>query len=142
MALSTLGFIADEVYSNREQFKEDSDRAITEMADSLCPVYYADIIAEWTELPSENLDRWQELGLAEGATITALMTADLYLYYLDAVTKAWDNCEYCDCSLPKGMTITQGRITGNPIAECSNCDYRCAYWEHACELEHDCQGVN
>jgi hypothetical protein len=137
MALTAFGFICDEVYINREQFKTDPDRAIQEIADSLCPIYTSDIIAEWTELPSEHSDRWQELGLAEGATITALMTADLYLYYFDLVTRAWDDCDYCDCELPEGITISPS----GTMATCDNCDYRCGHWEHACELEHDCSDV-
>ena len=40
----------------------------------------------------------------------------------------------CDSKLPKTISLTYGTA----IASCSKCSYRCAYWECACELEHDC----
>jgi hypothetical protein len=130
----TTAQISDRVYEERDRFKQDSDRAVHELADSLTPIYYSDIIAEWAELPSEFCDRWQELGRGDDDTITSLMTTDLFLYYRAQVEKAWDNCEYCDCELPKGVTISPS----GTMASCDFCDYRCGHWEHACELEHDC----
>ena len=39
----------------------------------------------------------------------------------------------CEGLVPVGVSIAFG--TG--MASCS-CGFRCAYWECACELEHDC----
>lgn len=50
--------------------------------------------------------------------------------------------DYCcgnEATLPIGITLTSARFTGNPIAECEFCEYRCAYWECPCELEHNCE---
>jgi hypothetical protein len=144
MALSTYTRIFSEILDNRDQFESDPDRAITEMADSLCPVYTSEIIAEWTELPNEHSDAWQDLGVVSNdSTITSLMTLDLYLYYTDLVARAWaevENTHVCgNVELPEGVTITHAHITGQAIAECSRCeDFRVAYWECACELVHEC----
>lgn len=52
----------------------------------------------------------------------------------------WDIENRHECEpMPKGMTIYNARITGQPLAECANCSYKCAYGECACDLEHDCE---
>lgn len=48
-------------------------------------------------------------------------------------------CESCapcceNPKLPNGVNVTYGTA----IATCSYCSYRCAYWECACELVHEC----
>jgi len=40
----------------------------------------------------------------------------------------------CDAVLPDGVSVS----FGTAIASCERCSYRCAYWECACELRHDC----
>jgi hypothetical protein len=40
----------------------------------------------------------------------------------------------CGASLPDGVSVSFGFA----VATCSRCSYRCAYWECACELRHDC----
>jgi hypothetical protein len=56
---------------------------VTEMADSACPIYHSEIIAEWIELPREYSNRFTEIKseLTSDTTIEDLMLADLYLYY-------------------------------------------------------------
>lgn len=44
----------------------------------------------------------------------------------------------CTVPLPAKVYITQN-MSGMPIANCRFCSYACAYWECACELEHDCE---
>lgn len=143
MALSTYTWVFGEILENREQFEQDYDRAITEMADSLCPVYTSDIIAEWAELPGDKSDAWQEMiEVSNDATITGLMTLDLYSYYLDLVERAWaevQDTHTCDTELPKSVYFSNTRITGASIAECSACGFKSAYWECACDLVHECQ---
>jgi hypothetical protein len=47
-----------------------------------------------------------------------------------------DDEECCQLpELPKGVTVS----FGFGMASCENCSYRCAYWECACELAHDCE---
>jgi hypothetical protein len=45
----------------------------------------------------------------------------------------WVCCE--NPELPDGISVSFGFA----VASCSKCSYRCAYWECACELEHDCE---
>lgn len=42
--------------------------------------------------------------------------------------------DVCDEALPEGIWITRGFGTAN----CRYCNFRSAYWECACDLEHDC----
>ena len=71
------------------------DDALRELADSEVPVYYGDIIEEWRDMPMSYSDRWQENGAGDNATtITSLMQADLYYYYLDQFHAAYN--ELCE----------------------------------------------
>lgn len=142
MALSTYTYVFGDILDNREQFESDPNRAINEMADALCPIYTADIIAEWTELPSEHSDRWTELASGAEQTITQLMATDLYLYYFDLVSRAWaevENTHVCDTELPKSVYFSNTRLTASTIAECSACSFKSVLWECACELVHECE---
>ena len=85
--LTTFKEIKNELADSLDWLTED--RAL-EFADSYTPIYTNDIIAEWTELPSEYSDRWQELGVSEWASITARMSADLWLYYRELIEKAYN----------------------------------------------------
>lgn len=137
MALSTYTWVFGDILDNRAQFDRDPETCIQEMAESLCPIYTADIIAEWTELPSDKSDAWQEIGASENATITERMSTDLYLYYLDLVTRAWnevENTHECDTETPKTISVSRGFA----VATCSDCNFKVHYWECACELVHDC----
>ena len=138
MALSTYTWVCQDILDNREYFERETDRAIHEMADSLCPVYTSEIIAEWTELPSEHSDRWQELGADNLSTITSLMSTDLYLYYFDLVERAWAEVQEthtCDTEAPDTITVSPS----GAIATCSECSFKSALWECACELVHECE---
>lgn len=58
-------------------------------ADGLVPIYYSEIVQEWTDLDAEYKDQWHELGEAgPDSTIYSLMGIDLYLYYYDLATRA------------------------------------------------------
>ena len=43
-------------------------------------------------------------------------------------------CDVCKSVLPDGVSVS----FGHAIATCERCSFRCAYWECACELRHDC----
>lgn len=51
-------------------------------------------------------------------------------------------CDWClgheDCTVPAGVMVTSARWTGAPLAVCAWCDWRCGYWDCACDLAHDC----
>ena len=46
----------------------------------------------------------------------------------------------CDCgnAVPPDVMVTQARYTGAPVAVCAWCDWRCGYWDCACDLVHRC----
>jgi hypothetical protein len=70
----------------------DQDRYLDEFIDSQLPIYYSDIIAEWSEMPSEFQDSHLEFGLpsvAEYNLVTSLMTQDLYNYYSTTTRQMW-----------------------------------------------------
>jgi hypothetical protein len=69
-----------------EELIEDTypEDRLAEMADGFVPIYYGEIIKDWTEMPSEYTDNWKEQYggiIPEEVGITALMTSDLYDYY-------------------------------------------------------------
>lgn len=68
------------------------DERLIEIADSLVPVYYGEIIEQWREMPNEFDNSWKEIWLPDLAsvTITSLMQTDLYNYYTDLVVKVYD----------------------------------------------------
>ena len=84
MALYTLEEITAEVEENKahilsQRYPED---LAGEYADSAVPVYYADIIREWVDLPEEFSNRFSEIRSGElPERIEDLMRDDLYLYY-------------------------------------------------------------
>jgi len=47
----------------------------------------------------------------------------------------------CDSGVPNGMRVYNSRIGGNLVAECATCTTVWGYWECACELVHECQGI-
>lgn len=55
---------------------------IESLADSACPIYYNDIIAEWTELSPDDRNEFGEIMTPDkNTTIYDLMSAALWLYY-------------------------------------------------------------
>jgi hypothetical protein len=67
-----------------ENLTEDT---LNEITDNNLPIYYSDIIKEWTALEGEYCDTWQDYPITQMSTITGLMTVDLYNYYY---ALAWD----------------------------------------------------
>ena len=81
--------IKQEILEAWEDIDGIDGRYMAEAVDSALPIYYSDIIEQWTKMPSEYSDRWQELCDGEGQTITGLMTMDLYFYLSDQYTRAY-----------------------------------------------------
>lgn len=56
----------------------------------------------------------------------------------DICTDCEDDEHFCEAELPDGISIARGTA----FASCYKCGYRCAYWECACDLVHDCEDEN
>jgi hypothetical protein len=54
-----------------------------------------------------------------------------------------DTCSDCaheaQCEPLKKITFTSGYLSGQPVAACKKCQYKCVYWECNCDLRHDCK---
>ena len=78
---------ADLVEIQESKYPED---LLNERADSLVPIYYNEILQEWTDLDAEFRDRWHELGEAGAdASIYSLMAIDLCMYYDQQLSSAY-----------------------------------------------------
>ena len=73
-----------------------TEDTLPEIADSVTPVYYNEIMRDWAEMPSHYNDSWKEYGYDanknEGG-ILQLMALDLYFYNVDRVTEVWRELE-------------------------------------------------
>jgi hypothetical protein len=84
-------YLLDEI----DQLKEATypEDMVAEIADSLIPIYYSEIIKEWIRLDSEFMDRWKEYGYDtqknEGG-ILQLMQVDLSFYYIETALSVWE----------------------------------------------------
>lgn len=45
----------------------------------------------------------------------------------------------CQEPMPETISVREATFTGGAVAECSDCLYRCVYWECPCDLIHDCE---
>ena len=138
MKLTTYTNIFQQVLDERSYFDSDEERAIHEMAESLCPVYYGEIVAEWADLSHDDSDRWLEMGLGAEETIYTRMSIDLFLYYEGLVSRAWAEVQEthtCETEAPASVTVSPS----GAIATCSNCSFKSGLWECACELVHECE---
>jgi hypothetical protein len=45
----------------------------------------------------------------------------------------------CDSVAPKKIRFGFSQFGGSYNAYCDKCSFVCAYWDCACELEHDCK---
>ena len=89
--------IKQELLENYDELIEvpsyTEDRVI-EYAQSWVPVYYSDIIEEWTkEMPNDFTDSWKEFGASEDSGIMNLMAVDLTVWYEDMGRQAWTEIE-------------------------------------------------
>lgn len=142
MALMTPAQISDRIYEEREYFISDRDRATHELADSLTPVYTADIIAEWAQLPSDRSDIWREFTdvPTEETTITDLMKVDLFWYYHEEIVSALDEIHLCETELPAPLYYATAHFTGAGLVKCHGCSYTCASWDCPCDFsDHECE---
>ena len=49
-------------------------------------------------------------------------------------------CEYCLCNeeAPEIMHFYNAHFTGNPVAACTQCNFKSVNWECAHDLQHEC----
>jgi hypothetical protein len=84
--LTTYNEMRHEIEDLREEANPE-DR-LHEIADSLVPIYYGDIIEEWQEMPMEYSNNWQDsITPTADTTITQLMQIDLYNYYYEKLAE-------------------------------------------------------
>jgi hypothetical protein len=82
--------IKQEILEAWDEIDGIDGRWMNEAVDSALPTYYSDIIEQWTKMPSEYTDRWQELVAAiHNHSLTGLMTMDLYIYLSDQYREAY-----------------------------------------------------
>lgn len=91
MTLSTYEDIKQDIKNNWEELADNpyADDLINELADSVVPIYYSDIIKEWQEMPNEYDNQWAAEGY-DGKTIYSLMTYDLTIYYSNQYHRAYN----------------------------------------------------
>ena len=90
--LTSYNDLAEDLKANLAEIQEAKypEDYLTEYADGLVPIYYSEILQEWTDLDAQFRDRWHELGEAgPDSTIYSLMAIDLYMYYQQEVERAY-----------------------------------------------------
>ena len=92
------------MYFTYEQIKELmtteydtlTEDTLSEIADSVTPVYYNEIMKDWAEMPSHFNDTWKEYGYDANKNdggILQLMALDLYFYNFERVQEVWRELE-------------------------------------------------
>lgn len=74
-------------YLQEVQYPED---CLNEYADGYLPTYTNEIIADWSEMPSEFDNSWQDYGATKDSTIIDLMKIDLFTYYRNETQNAYN----------------------------------------------------
>lgn len=122
--LTTYTEIKQQILDRWSEFESNQHPSdlLSEFADSECPIYYGDIIAEWVEMPSEFCDAWQEsFSASESITITGLMSIDLFNYYDHQFQTAYN--ELAEEAFILCVTCREGIDEGTPFTRfCENCE--------------------
>jgi hypothetical protein len=82
-----------EEYSDSGEVPAYDSDFIIGFAESQLPIYYNEIIQEWTDLPAKYRDTWHDYGTEDNTTIYDLMTRDLYNYYETRTSKILDEIQ-------------------------------------------------
>jgi hypothetical protein len=91
-----MRFSPNEIRANlKSQWSDLSDTPYPEdflfqEANSYLPTDYSDIIKDWTSMPSEFDNSWQEDYPMSNRTITELMSIDLLNYYMHTCTEIYN----------------------------------------------------
>jgi hypothetical protein len=96
MPLLTESDLREQILYNLAEYSDsgevpayDSD-FIVGFTDSQLPIYYNEIIEEWTDLPATHRDTWQDTNIDHKTTIYNLMSIDLFNYYHDKTFEILD----------------------------------------------------
>ena len=94
MPLTTYNEVKELIKNELAQLKESPypEDIIRELADSEVPIYYGEIIKEWSELDSEDCDQWKAEQY-DAERITDLMAYDLTIYYSRKFLRAWKDVQ-------------------------------------------------
>lgn len=123
--LTTFTEIKRQIQDEWEQFSSNTHPSdiLNELAESECPIYNSDIIAEWAEMPNEFSDTWQDgFSLSADTTITELMSIDLFNYYQHQFQTAYNElaeeafllCVTCGEAIDEGNPFTRYCATHEP----------------------------
>jgi hypothetical protein len=82
-----------EEYSDSGEIPAYDTDFIIGFAESQLPIYYNEIVQEWSDLPAEYRDTWHDYGTEDNTTIYDLMTRDLYNYYETRTSKILDQIQ-------------------------------------------------
>lgn len=64
---------------------------LSEWAEGFLPVYYSDILKDWSEMPSEFDNQWRDgVEITKETTLYDLMSFDLFMYYLEKANQAYE----------------------------------------------------
>jgi hypothetical protein len=93
--ITTYNEIKQEVTDRLKELSQSDypEDLLREWADSIVPIFYHDILEEWTQLPMEEIDEWKQYGMDEyfyEGGIFKLMQIDLLLYYERRFVEAWE----------------------------------------------------
>jgi hypothetical protein len=81
---------------------------LTQLVDSDLPVYYSEILYQWSKLPSEYEQPLKSNEITEEMNIYSLMSLDLYEYYSDIYAKALDEIQGEKCEHSKTVCPRHG----------------------------------
>lgn len=56
----------------------------------------------------------------------------------EQIEDGFDEIVECSEPIPSTIDFYSSRLAGEPRAKCRECGFVSAYWECACDLEHNC----
>lgn len=92
--LTTIDEAKSKIKDIQSEIEESAypEDILNSLAESEVPIYYNEIIGEWSQLSLDDVNLWQELGIEsiKDKTIEYLMTVSLELYYQRLFSDAYD----------------------------------------------------
>jgi hypothetical protein len=84
--------IKNDLLENWEQISSHAypEDLLQEFSDGYVPIYYHEILKDWTEMPNDYTDRWQEIGSSPEDGIFKLMGWDLWFYYQELTVEIYN----------------------------------------------------
>ena len=86
--------IKQEIIDNWNEIDGEDGQWLSEAVDSALPIYYSDIIEQWTKMPNEFDESWQDIvATIQNHTITSLMSIDLWVFTQSKYNRAYREIE-------------------------------------------------